>query len=174
MAAKFKVGDRVKILDGEHIPNYVPRWVPTMKRFVGKETKIFAVNRVIPDKYEYELSCAPGYIFDERGLELAEDNKDEVLRKIHELFSLCIKIQQGGKGVDGYPFVDFDCSNYGIGLQIAIDDNGFGEDSYKGSYYFNLDKINEHTYNNCKAHLEELIGRKSGCITTNAPAVEHI
>lgn len=161
MAAKFKVGDRVKILDGEHIPNYISGWVPAMKRFVGEETQVYAVDYVIPEGYMYKLSDAPGYNFDERGLELVQDNQDEILCKIHELLNMCLKIQMGGEGEKGYPFVYFGCSNYGTNLHIVIDDNGFKKESFdSGSgYFFDLNRINERTYNNCKAHLEELIGR---------------
>lgn len=79
--AKFKVGDKVRILDGSKIPNYTGGWNKEhMGRHVGKEYKIEAVH-----EHWYKSSCAgyrlntkgmcTGCIWDERGLELVTKQK---------------------------------------------------------------------------------------------------
>ena len=70
---KFKVGDKVKVLDGSKIRNYTASWCPeTMGRYVDK---VYEVEEVL-DPYEknkvaYLLKGCNCYKFDERGLELA-------------------------------------------------------------------------------------------------------
>lgn len=68
--AKFKVGDKVRILDGSNIQNYAGGWVPDyMGEYVGGISiieKIYGDNIV---SYKLKDSCL---VFDERGLELIE------------------------------------------------------------------------------------------------------
>ena len=62
---KFKVGDKVKILDGENIPNYVQGW--NMPEYVGDVVTI--KERILyPDNYIGYRVEENLYIFDERGL----------------------------------------------------------------------------------------------------------
>lgn len=74
--SKFKVGDKVRILDGSKIDNYFNGWIHTMAKRVGK---VYTIKSV------YEKSRGTGYclkeipyIWDERGLELAEKHKFKV------------------------------------------------------------------------------------------------
>lgn len=68
---KFKVGDKVRILDGSRISNYFGSWIDGMTKYVGKVC-------TIDDIYEkgwrtgYHMKEI-GYMWDERALELAED-----------------------------------------------------------------------------------------------------
>lgn len=70
---RFKVGDRVKILDGSGIPNYIGEWASSMSKYVGREATI---ARVTPRETGYAYSLE-GSIFawDERGLEKVDESK---------------------------------------------------------------------------------------------------
>lgn len=62
--AKFKVGDRVRVLDGSKIEGYEGSWVPDMKEYVGN---VYTIARMHPSG-SYCLKGIP-FIYDERGLE---------------------------------------------------------------------------------------------------------
>lgn len=71
--AKFKVGDKVRILDGSKIKNYTGGWQETMAKFVGE---VYAIKEVLKYsmKQAYRLDISElryGFIWDERGLEAA-------------------------------------------------------------------------------------------------------
>ena len=70
--AKFKVGDKVKILDGSYIEGYREIWVSkAMEEYVGR---ILTISHIISDDNNgvlYKMQDAY-FAFDERGLELAE------------------------------------------------------------------------------------------------------
>ena len=70
--AKFKVGDKVKILDGSNIEGYREIWVSkAMEEYVGR---ILTISHIISDDNNgvlYKMQDAY-FAFDERGLELAE------------------------------------------------------------------------------------------------------
>ena len=68
MKHKFSVGDKVKVLDGSNIKNYTGGWSQYMNKYVGK---VYTIT----DLYEYEDGRKVyGFLmFDERGLELAEN-----------------------------------------------------------------------------------------------------
>ena len=76
--AKFKVGDKVRILDGSCIKHYYGNWVPDMKKLVGREgiIKGIASNK---KAYWVEGIDINNYIFDERGLELVENNQQNMI-----------------------------------------------------------------------------------------------
>ena len=65
--SKFKVGDKVRVLDGSNIENYNCGWVESMHEFVGE---MFTVKYV----YSGHAVSLEGNIFtwDERGLELVK------------------------------------------------------------------------------------------------------
>lgn len=69
--------------------------------------------------------------------------------KFHKMLDLVLDIAENGIGVDGYPFVGFDITNYPQGLLLSCKENGFDDDS-KRSYdvfeltNFNGDKIDEY------------------------------
>ena len=70
--AKFKVGDKVKILDGSYIEGYRGIWVSkAMEEYVGR---ILTISHIISDDNNgvlYKMQDTY-FAFDERGLELAE------------------------------------------------------------------------------------------------------
>lgn len=66
--AKFKVGDRVRVLDGSKIEDYHGSWVPDMKEYVGD---VYTVAKIHPSG-SYRLKDIP-FVYDERGLERAEN-----------------------------------------------------------------------------------------------------
>ena len=46
-------------------------------------------------------------------------------KKIHELLDLILEIQDRGEGKDGYPYVNIEFSNYGNGILLSAQENGF-------------------------------------------------
>lgn len=84
MKRKFKVGDRVRILDGSNIPNYAGGWCPSvMKDYVGQ---VFEISRVMENGYMIRKSVL---LWDERGLELADKKETIVIyRKGDEVIAL--------------------------------------------------------------------------------------
>lgn len=78
MKHKFKIGDKVRVLDGSNIRNYTGGWYEYMNKYVGKEYTIVKVC-TFQGRTSYNLeNCRNENIpfmvkFDERGLELAED-----------------------------------------------------------------------------------------------------
>lgn len=73
---KFKVGDKVRILDGSKINNYFGSWVDGMKKHVGKICTIRDVDKSdeLTGYYMKEIA----YMWDERGLKLVEEHKFKV------------------------------------------------------------------------------------------------
>lgn len=69
--SKFKIGERVRILSGEGIPNYVGGWTKGMEEYVGK---IAWVTDILPftGSDAYELN-GEAYWFDERCLESVDN-----------------------------------------------------------------------------------------------------
>lgn len=93
--------------------------------------------------------------------------------KIHELLCLCMEIQEHGYGENGYPYVDFEASNYGTIIEVRIMDDGFNPGhGYDGIYRFAFDGISERTYNNCKKHLIDLRKKVQECTDTSANTAE--
>ena len=73
-ATRFKIGDRVRVLDGSHISNYTGNWNTGMQRFVGNTYTIAQVCNSYPERTAYYLEGHP-YVFDERGIEPAPASK---------------------------------------------------------------------------------------------------
>ena len=72
---KFKVGDKVKILDGRHIPNYYGGFIGSMEQEVGN---VYSISQIISgskDRVAYRLNGVY-FSWDERGLELAQSCHD--------------------------------------------------------------------------------------------------
>lgn len=68
---KFKVGDKIKLLDGSGIPNYSGMFSPGMNLFVGTTS---VINDIVYDKYKNVFRYyvdSNEYCWDERGVELA-------------------------------------------------------------------------------------------------------
>ncbi len=81
--AKFKVGDKVRVLDGSNIPDYTGSWA--MDKYVGKIGDITSIevfkNR---KRIGYLVNFHDGniqYMFDERGLELVENKKIVITKR---------------------------------------------------------------------------------------------
>ena len=72
---KFKVGDKVKILDGRHIPHYYGGFVDSMEQKVGKVCTISQVISGFGDRVAYRLN-GMYFSWDERGLELVQSHPD--------------------------------------------------------------------------------------------------
>lgn len=87
---KFKVGDKVRILDGSNIRNYRGGYTSNMKNYVGKVYTISEMCKHIegrPDGYclkdDFHL-----YVWDERSLELAEPETIVIYRKDQKVIAL--------------------------------------------------------------------------------------
>lgn len=77
--AKFKVGDKVKILDGSKIKDYEGSWVDSMEKYINKVFTIRMIDEKNGTEPRYLMKEIP-YIWDERGLELI--TKQESKHKI--------------------------------------------------------------------------------------------
>lgn len=78
MKEKFKVGDKVRILDGSKIQNYRCGWSGNMGKLVGN---IVTVDSVCESSLGYHRGYRMkecDFIWDERGLELVESTTDEI------------------------------------------------------------------------------------------------
>lgn len=75
MQTKFNIGDKVRILDGSQINGYIGAWTPTMNIAVGEIVTIDQIR--ITDKGVGYLTEKIPFIFDERGLELTDDEDDK-------------------------------------------------------------------------------------------------
>lgn len=75
MQTKFNIGDKVKILDGSQINGYIGAWTPMMNIAVGEIVTIDQIR--ITDKGVGYLTEEIPFIFDERGLELTDDEDDK-------------------------------------------------------------------------------------------------
>lgn len=78
---KFKIGDKVRILDGSKIENYECGWDDVMAKYIGRTATIERPGNFLSANAEgYRLKEIP-YTWDERGLELVEEaeqpNDDE-------------------------------------------------------------------------------------------------
>lgn len=87
--SKFKVGDKVRILDGSKIENYAGGWTPKMGRYVGEVYKVANVVHYSSGSsmYEYELEGV-AYVWDERGLERCGNETIVIYRKDNEVIAL--------------------------------------------------------------------------------------
>lgn len=73
---KFKVGDRVRVLDGSKIREYRGCWIEPMREYIGKVYTIREVGSHETDTANgYYLKDGGDFIYDERGLELDINNK---------------------------------------------------------------------------------------------------
>jgi len=78
--------------------------------------------------------------------------------KLHQLFDLCLQIQQAGEGENGFPYISLDISNIGHEVSINIMDDGFSEEAeYSGRYELKFDGKPARRYMECENHLNELI-----------------
>ena len=83
---KFKVGDKVRILDGSKIEFYCGGWVDYMKKYIGKTATISSVESYIGFPTGYRLE-EYDYKWDERGLELVKPEKIIIYRNDSEVIA---------------------------------------------------------------------------------------
>lgn len=97
--AKFKVGDRVRVLDGSKIEGYTGDWVPKMEKYVGN---VYAVTRILSNS----AYCLKGilFMFDERGLERVGNPGKIVItiKKINDFGFCCYAMWSGLTGWKGW------------------------------------------------------------------------
>ena len=76
---KFKLGDKVRILDGSKIKSYICGWSGGMKRHIGEIATIKSISQCLGAPSHYRLE---GYVYnwDERGLELVKPEKIIIYR----------------------------------------------------------------------------------------------
>lgn len=88
--AKFKKGDKVRILDGSRISNYTGGWSTGMSSFVEDVGTIRTVNKYSNGRIGYEMEEVMyiGYTWDERGLELVEPETIVIYRKDNKVIAL--------------------------------------------------------------------------------------
>ena len=72
MKHKFKVGDKVRVLDGSNIKNYTNGWYEHMNKYVGKVYTIDVVYECLGGRVAYGVENS-SLMFDERGLKFAEN-----------------------------------------------------------------------------------------------------
>lgn len=86
--SKFKVGDKVRILDGSKIKNYAGGWYTNMKKYVDTITTISYVCKTRSGKIGYACHDTGHYIFDKRGLERCGNETIVIYRKDNEVIAL--------------------------------------------------------------------------------------
>lgn len=115
--SKFKVGDKVRILDGSKIKNYACGWVKSMGWFVGKVETISGIEEFSNGVVGYKLHNTLGFTFDERGLEPYQNETIVVYRKDNEVIAL--DKRTGKKAIAKCsPEDTFD---FNIGAKLAFD-----------------------------------------------------
>ena len=84
--SKFKVGDKVRILDGSKINNYAGGWTKKMGRYVGE---VYKVANVVHDSSDSSYILEGfAYVWDERGLERCGNETIVIYRKDNEVIAL--------------------------------------------------------------------------------------
>lgn len=73
MKAKFKIGDKVRILNGRNIKNYTGGFTHGMRRLVGEEMTIRKIEEQSENRIGYRMEES-ALLYDERGLELVNQS----------------------------------------------------------------------------------------------------
>ena len=126
---KFKVGDKVRILDGSTIKGYTGGWNVDMKRYIGEIVTIQSVRQhsSMPNSYLLEKHQ---YLWDERGLELVKPEKIIIYRNGSEVIAK--NTATGKTGVAKCnPADEFD---FNIGAKLAFK-HLMNSKSVKPKYY---------------------------------------
>ena len=76
--AKFKIGDKVEILDGSKIPNYTGGFNCQMSEYIGEIHTILGIKGFDNKRYGYFLDNT-AYVYDERGLKLVTDHNEKIV-----------------------------------------------------------------------------------------------
>ena len=74
---KFKIGDKVEILDGSKIPNYTGDFTIEMRKHIGEIHTVMDI-RHFPIGYGYFLNDT-GCLYDERGLKLVSNHNEKIV-----------------------------------------------------------------------------------------------
>lgn len=113
MDYKFKIGDRVKILDGSKINRYTGGWSADMRKYCGSIAAVIERGTTLDGRKYYSLvsngdnsDIKTALMFDERGLKMANEERKIVIttdgtttraalydghKLIKEAFSTCSK-----------------------------------------------------------------------------------
>ena len=87
--AKFKKGDKVRILDGSRISNYTGGWTPRMNYFIDKITTIDTLAEFYNGRIGYRMKEEEfKFIYDERSLELVNRETIVIYRKDNKVIAL--------------------------------------------------------------------------------------
>lgn len=115
---KFKVGDKVRILDGSKLKNYAGGWYEeTMKEYVGTINTISSIYKFSNGKIDYRCYGTCGYVFDERGLERFVNETIVIYRKGNE--TIAFNKETGKKAIAKCSLEDtFD---FNVGAKLAFD-----------------------------------------------------
>jgi len=136
--SKFKVGDKVRVLDGSKIKDYTANWFAlAMEKYVGQVHEICDVFTHYSNRTAYKLKDCGGYTFDERGLEPACKFKvgDKVIGNEHadDIYSVT------GKGWVGIVTEnDPKKCNTGDDIRVRAIDEPDGTNFSVESVYFDL------------------------------------
>lgn len=87
--AKFKKGDKVRILDGSRISNYTGSWTPRMNYFIDKIATIDTLEEFSNGRIGYHMEEKEfNFVYDERGLELVNPETIVIYRKNNKVIAL--------------------------------------------------------------------------------------
>lgn len=115
--SKFKVGDKVRILDGSKIKNYTDGWCGSLKRYTGRNSTVIDVMDFVDGRVGYKLYGTDNFTFDERSLKYAEHETIVIYRKDNEVIAL--DKRTGKKAIAKCsPEDTFD---FNIGAKLAFD-----------------------------------------------------
>lgn len=82
MDFKFKIGDRVKILDGSKINRYAGGWCVSMHKYCGSISTVKERGTTTDGRKYYNIDVGDAgfaFIFDERGLKMANEERKIVI-----------------------------------------------------------------------------------------------
>lgn len=113
---KFKVGDKVVILDGNSIKDYTGGWVPDMGTYVGRTATIECVNGFYGEVPFY-LFKEFGYRWDERGLRPAKEDKIIIYRNGDTVVAKNCNTRAEAKAVCSKD----DEFDFSVGAKLALD-----------------------------------------------------
>ena len=94
--AKFKVGDRVIVLDGKWINDYTGGFVGEMEKYIGNKYTVKTIRKYPDGKFGYRLAGANVFVFDEWGLKFADNQTIVIYRNGKETIGL---LDEGGNTV---------------------------------------------------------------------------
>lgn len=87
--AKFKKGDKVRILDGSRISNYTGSWTPRMNYAVDKIATIDTLEKFSNGRIGYHMKEREfDFVYDERGLELVNLETIVIYREDNKVIAL--------------------------------------------------------------------------------------